>query len=356
MLMQERFISNGLPISDLEEVLADSSESFKTVDGTRLFVTGGTGFCGRWMLESLAFAVEKLGLDVKTTVLTRNPADFLKRNPTFLAHKWIEFISGDVRTFEFPDGRFDGIVHLATSASARLNAEEPVEMFDTIVTGTRRVLDFAFKAGASSFFLASSGAVYGRQPPELTHVPEEYCGGPDTTAPVSAYAEGKRAAEFLCSAYAARHGFAVKVARGFAFVGPYLPLDAHYAIGNFIRDGLAGGPIIVKGDGTPCRSYMYGSDLASWLWKILISGRPGEAYNVGSEEAVSIRGLAEIVASVFSPSPEAKVAVPAGRDAPAERYIPSTAKAKRELGTELRVGLKEAVSRTVEHARLMRKK
>src|SRR5262249_38934654 len=135
-----------------------------------------------------------------------------------------------------------------------------------------------------------------------------YLGGPDQMAPGSAYAEAKRLAELLCATYWAQRGIPVKIARCFAFVGPHLPLHAHFAVGNFIRDGLNGGPIVVRGDGSPVRSYLYAADLAAWLWTILVKGKAGRAYNVGSEEGLTISDVAKVVAGVFNPMPHVMIA------------------------------------------------
>lgn len=333
--------------ADLDHILEHTQGLWDELRGRRLFITGGTGFFGSWLLESLAWANEKLGLNVRAVVLTRNPDAFARKAPHLANHPAISFHVGDVRNFMFPEGPFSHVIHAAAEASAKLNAENPLLMFDTIVEGTRRTLDFAVHAGAKKFLLASSGAVYGRQPPEMTHISEDYNGGPDPSDPKSAYGEGKRVAEMLCSLYAKQHGLEPKIARCFAFVGPYLPLDIHFAIGNFIRDARRGGPIQVNGDGTPYRSYLYAADLAIWLWTILLRGKPCRPYNVGSENGITIAELAHQVAGCFQPAPRVKIALaPQAGNFP-ERYVPSVQRCALDLGLHQTVDLRESIRCTI---------
>jgi len=342
--------------SDLDHILQHTASLWDELRGKRIFVTGGTGFFGCWLLESFAWANDQLGLDASAWVLTRDPGAFRQKAPHLANHPAIRFHVGDVRSFEFPVSEFSHIIHAATEASATLNEEKPLLMFDTIVEGTRHTLEFARQRGGKKFLLTSSGAVYGKQPPDMAHLPEEYTGGPDPLDPRSAYGEGKRAAETLCTLYARQFGLETKVARGFAFVGPYLPLDLHFAIGNFIRDGLCGGPIQVNGDGTPYRSYLYAADMAIWLWTILFKGESCRPYNVGSEESLSMAELAHAVAQAFTPLADVQIAKTAVPGRAAERYVPSVQRAEHELGLRPVVGLSDSIERTVAgHRKLMAK-
>lgn len=331
---------------DLDHILTHTRELWSEMRGIRLFLTGGTGFFGCWLVESFLWANDRLGLNASATVLTRDPESFARKAPHLAGHPALRLLRGDVRNFEFPDGQFPILIHAATEASASLARLEPLAMLDTIITGTRRTLEFACRCGTRKFLLTSSGAVYGKQPPNVAHVSEDYPGCPDPLNAASVYGEGKRAAELLCALYASEYGLGCKVARCFAFVGPYLPLDTHFAIGNFIRDAMAGGPIRVRGDGTPYRSYLYAADLAVWLWTVLLRGEALRPYNVGSEDAISIGELARAVASALGSDIEVLADQTPVPGAPADRYVPSTHRARNELRLKQTVDLQAAIRRT----------
>ena len=324
-------------------MLAHTSAVWEELEGARIFITGGTGFFGCWLLESFAWACEEQALGATMTVLTRSPEAFCRKAPHLASHRAIRLLEGDVRSFAFPAGRYTHVIHGATPASAQLNREQPRLMQDTIVEGTRRTLEFAVGAGVRRFLNISSGAVYGPQPSHIERLPEDYSGVADSS---SAYADGKWTAERLGETYAQAHGMHVLLARCFAFVGPHLPLDAHFAIGNFIHNCLNHRPIVIRGDGSPYRSYLYAADLAIWLWTILARGRSCRPYNVGSEHAVNIAELAETVQDALA-APE-PICVEGTRipGVPPSRYVPDTSRARQELGLRQWVPLREAIRRT----------
>jgi dTDP-glucose 4,6-dehydratase len=332
---------------DLAHIIEHTSHLWEEVRGQSIFITGGTGYFGCWLLESFTWANDRLDLGAKATVLSRNPEAFAAKVPHLANHPSVHLIQGDVRTFEFPAGKFRFVIHAATEASAKLNQENPLLMFETIVEGTRRTLEFARTHGTCKFLLTSSGAVYGKQPPEMTHIPEDYLGAPDPMDLGAAYGEGKWAAEVLCRLYAHHFGLETKITRCFAQVGPYLPMDIHYAMGNFIRDAVRGGPIRVNGDGSPLRSYLYAADLAIWLWTILFKGQPCHPYNVGSDKSISIAELAFLVRKLMDPGIEVTIAHQPDPSQLRQRYVPSIERARDELALEIWVPLEEAIEKTI---------
>jgi len=331
---------------DLEALLGRTKDLWQELRGEQVFITGGTGFFGCWLLESLLAANRAAALNVSVTVLSRNPEVFRRAQPHLALDPAVTMHAGDVRRFAFPEGRFKYVIHAAAESWPRPESGGPAELLGTIVGGTERVLQFATTHDTEKFLFISSGAVYGLQPEEMTHLREDYSGAPDPLAPDSAYGQGKRGAEALCTAFARQFGLHCKIARCFAFVGPLLPFDQHFAIGNFIRDALSGEPIRVRGDGTSLRSYMYASDLARWLWTILLRATSGQAFNVGSAQSISIKELANTVRSVLGVTAEVEVARRAGADSSVHRYVPCVKKAEEQLGLRCEVPLDEAIRKT----------
>ena len=338
--------------SDFDLILKRTSGILEYFDHSSIFITGGTGFIGTWLVESLLWAQHKLDLDITISVLSRDPNRFLRSNRYLLNNKYLHFIEGDVRNFKYPKKKFTHIIHAATAASAKLNAENPLEMFDTTVLGTRNIMAFAQICGASNILQTSSGGVYGNQY-DILKVTEDYSGAPSPMDPFAAYSESKRASEMLGKIYSDQVGFSHKIARITATVGPRLPLDIHFALGNFIRDGLAGRPINILGDGTPYRSYLYVGDMIAWLLTILAKGKSNYPYNVGSDHAISILETAKAVNTAFGGNLTIKLGKKPLIDGRPSRYVPSTDRAKNELGLDQWTDLGTSITKTIDWYRAM---
>jgi dTDP-glucose 4,6-dehydratase len=340
-----------LPQDDLDFVVERTADVWSALHGARLFISGGTGFIGSWLLEVVQHANRVAGSKIETVALSRDPQKAIDYAPHLFAAPGIKLIQGDVASFEVGRQAIDACIHAATDVADLARAGDALRVFDTSVTGTRRVLDFAQANGASRFLLTSSGAVYGVQPAALARTPETFTGAPDPLKMASAYGESKRAAEWLASAYAQQHnGMHVGIARIYALLGPGIPLDGPFAAGNFIRDALAGKQIGINGDGRPLRSYLYMADACIWLLRMLVRGESGAAYNVGSEHEISIIDLARMVeGQCGSALPAAPAAQPA--NGPAPRYVPDTSKARHALDVDEFTPLELAVSKTINWSR-----
>ncbi len=308
-----------------------------------ILLTGGTGFVGKWLLASLLEANRQHELGCRATVLTRNPDAFAAQMPQLANAQGVRLVQGDVIDCTLPEEELTHVIHAATDVVAQ---NSPLVTYQTCVQGTQKILENSVRSGASRMLLVSSGAVYGRQPPTVEAVPEDYVGAPDPMSVTSAYGEGKRGAELLCAIAASNADIIVPVARCFAFVGPYLALDKHFAIGNFIDAVLSRRPIEIQGDGTALRTYLYATDMVTWLWTILFRGQSSRSYNVGGAEALSIHALARQVASALGVEEAVHVAIQSIPGAQPERYVPDISRSRNELGVRVTVPIDEAIRRT----------
>jgi dTDP-glucose 4,6-dehydratase/UDP-glucose 4-epimerase len=333
-----------LPREDLDAAIDLADQCFRELRGARIFLTGCTGFFGVWILETLRRADERFGLGLDLTLLSRSPNAFVEQHPHLAPADRLRYLQGDIRSFAFPVGIFSHVIHGATTnARETFAGEDPLRKFDTVALGTRRVLEFCESGSVSDMLYVGSGAVYGRRT-----TPEPICeDDPFAPHPLDVgmtLGHAKRAAELFCAIYGARCATRIKIARCFSFVGPQLPLDIHYAIGNFIADAIAERPITVTGTGRAVRSYMYMSDLVAWLVTILVRGTPLRPYNVGSEDGRPVLEMANVVARIAGQRvqrprfPEKEARSSAG-----DNYVPSAARSMSELGLRQSVPLEESI-------------
>ncbi len=308
-------------------------------------LTGATGFVGKSLVRLLA---AESSIDI--VGLARGPFPGLQ--PSNYRHVQCDL------NIEVPKvGEFDLIIHSATPASAELNHADPEKMFSTNCETMSRLIDFASsQSTVPAFLFTSSGAVYGSMPPALDGFPEDWSGAPSTLDVSSAYAEGKRAAEFLLTIATSRGYVNGLIARLFAFSGTSLPRDRHFAIGNFVRDVVRSQRIEVRGDGSPLRSYLDERDMAEWLIAILKRGTPGFAHHVGSERVISIGDLAYLTADRYQKiTGVSSEVVIHGQTSPLDgvsRYIPQTLETRKRLGVSQTISLEESLDSMIQAALL----
>jgi nucleoside-diphosphate-sugar epimerase len=334
--------------ADAAAVVSHVGRRWEDLRGARVFVSGGSGFVGTWLLATLCRANRLLGLDARVVVLSRDPAAFARSAPDLADDEAVELVAGDVRDFSWPAERFTHVIHAAASADAAVSEACPSDVRSTIIEGTRRIVELCRAKGVGRLLALSSGAVY-RQPSVAgRRLREDDALGWDTLDDDRwVYHYAKRRMESMLATLGVDDAPTVSIGRLFSFVGPGLALDRHFAIGNFIADALSGEPVVVRGDGTPVRSYLYAADMAAWLWTILADGRPGRIYNVGSEHAVTIAQAARIVADAAVPSVEVRIEGTPASGGGGAWYVPSTLRARSELGVAEWTPLDDAVRRTI---------
>jgi dTDP-glucose 4,6-dehydratase len=332
---------------DIEGIFKIVGNDLNRLQGKRLLITGGTGFIGTWLLETISWLNKNSNQPCKVYVPTRNPEAFARKAPHLASNPGIVLLPGDIADFKYPDDECNFVIHAAAPAEPRALIHDSLGVAETIVRGTRRVLELAIQKNIEGFLFVSSGAVYGVQPPDLERIPEDYLGAPDVTNIRSTYGEAKRYAEMLCTLYHQRYGLPIHIARPFTFIGPYQDLNAGFAITDFIRDGLQGGPLTIQGDGTTVRSYCYAADLTAMLWKILLQSPVGSVYNVGSDESISILGLANKVISFLDTPVEVTISSKPNIKSQPARYVPDINRGRSELGIDICTDIDKAIQRTL---------
>lgn len=333
---------------DCARVVQEHLADLDLLSNATLLVTGGTGFIGGWISELVCHLNDHHRKHIKLKLLARDRARFQARLPHLALKPYVEFLQGDVRDIVDTPKDVNYIIHAAGNPDNRAHTTNPMGTMITIADGTRALIQAAERAADLRMILnVSSGNIYGGQPRELTKLPETYAGAPLCGTAESAYAEAKRFAETLMTAARSQARLPVLTVRPFAFLGAYQPLDAPWAVNTFINDALQKRPIRVLGDGQTIRSLMYGADMALWLLVMLVQGKTGQVYNLGSDTGITLEALARRVAAHFQPCPEVVLNASLSRNIPTSVLVPDTSAAQRDFNLKIRTDLDTAIQQTL---------
>jgi len=279
---------------DALQSIERSGLNINSFKGKTVLVTGGTGFFGIWFLTCLVIIKEKIGNDLRIITISRSSEKFALNVKDKKLLNNIEILKGDIKEIELDNIKITHLVHMATTnASETFGGEDQLEKIELLFEGTKNILKQCGPTLEKVLF-TSSGVAYGIN--NKNRISEGDFTGPNTIDTGSALGIGKLTAEYLVSYFAKKYGYKYSIARCFSFAGQFLPLELHYAFGNFINDFLNNNKIRVRGDGQDIRSYLYIGDAIAWLIKLL--DEPNNSiYNVGSENEVKIEDLARKIAS-----------------------------------------------------------
>lgn len=314
----------------------------------RIAVIGGTGFIGTWIAEIVAALNDEHDKHIQLDLLGRSAVAWCQAHPHLASRDDVHAQIVDVRS-SFELHRDTTLVLFAAGiADPRIHASEPLRVYETILHGIEYSLAASTRLERLQRFVnLSSGLVLANQNQDHA-LNEDDIGALDFTRAHNVYAESRRTAENLASIYASQYRMPVSTARAFTFIGPYQKLDAPWAINDFIRDALSGNDIRLHGDGATRRSYLYGSDAACWLLRILVDGQDGEVYNVGGDHPISHAEIAKIVATNTLPSPALIYKSQLNTIGRRHDFYPSSEKIQQKLGLHQAFDIEEAIKNTIQ--------
>lgn len=282
-------------IKDIESFVENFSLKDDVTDSS-ILVTGGTGLIGSILVKCLL----GLSANIRITLPVRNLAkakDIFDNDSPFL-----NIIECDLGKFlEGMNEQYDYIVHLASPTAGKYMVEHPVETYSLAIESTRCILEYCKNFSVKSFVYVSSLEYYGQNSDDKI-VKEEFLGYIDSSSPRSSYPLGKRAAEYLCTAYAKEYGIPVKIARLTQTFGAGVSANDNRVFAQFARSIINGDNIIMHTKGESAKPYCYTTDCVSAILYVLLRGTEGEAYNIANQDSyISINDLALFLKKNFNP-------------------------------------------------------
>ena len=326
--------------SDLTEIIDESIDSLRQLANSRILIMGGTGFVGTWISSALMEANQKYSLNLHLSLLTRNQFLAVQKLNLESIDK-VQLIEHDVRN-PFPKnlGTFDYYIHGATPSTKNTGSSSPDLVVDSSITGMKNLLEFISRGNvAPSVMHLSSGAVYGDPYLKVKSVSEsEPTGG--VSSMITPYTFAKIETEKLILEATKNNLIRGTNPRLFAFGGPHIALDQHFAVGNFLQDRLEGKRISIRGNPQTIRSYMYPTDMCIWLFALLVNPTV-ETIHIGSNVPTSMSKLA----GVINECTQGKDIEYLGLDSQASCYVPETFKTMQNLNVVQKVSLEDAIMR-----------
>jgi dTDP-glucose 4,6-dehydratase len=331
--------TSSLSKEDIDFLLKFSENLFKNLAGKKIFISGATGFFGKWLVQTLTLVNLKMGLNLELHLLSRNWKKFLNDNPHFIDSNSTFLYTDDIINFKYPIP-CEIIIHAANEARPNKDPLSIENFKKTVEEGSQRLLSYAHFSQTQKMLLTSSGAVYGTNNISFNE-------DSNITSPTDFYGLAKLKQEMLFADYQSAHNTTdIIIARCFAFAGPYLPLDKGYALGEFINNAINDQKIFIRGNGQSLRSYLYTADLMIWLFTLLLECQKMNFYNIGSNEPVSILSLAEKVSNITGNKHGIEIENNNKITPSISDYVPNTDKALKDFNLKVYTPLNEAIEKT----------
>lgn len=337
---------------DIKKISQAIQEETKKLEGRTLLISGGSGFIGSYLVATIYWlnknylkkACRVISIDNYITGSKRNIFNE-RENHHFL------FLEKDVTKPFRVRNKVDYIIHAAGLASPIYYRRYPLQTIESAISGVKNLLNLAKRKKSKSLLYFSSSEIYGNPDPNFIPTPETYRGNVSCTGPRACYDESKRLGETICMVYRRLYKIPVRIVRPFNIYGPGMRLDDYRVIPTFLVNALKGEPLPVHGEGNQTRTFCYISDAVVGFFKVLLSGKEGEAYNVGNDnDEINMMSLAKTIVELFNNQVEIKT-IPYPRKYPKgdpERRCPDLTKIRQNLSYQSLTSLKKGLRRTLQ--------